>query len=396
MVKTVGLSIATILIGSLILGFFTVSEVSADNGEKVIIISEKLGEFIDTEEREKYGLFPATKGFKQGVFLQLENGDIVAEVIYEIDGEEKETRIPQTEQAINSLREYIENYDEVKHTFMEEIPEDYGDVKKTLHIPDSSTIQILTTKDGSQLIGQIIEIREEEIVFQTQIGTITIAIANIREVKVIKEELMKEGSYWFPSPNATRLFFAPTGRCLKKGEVYFSDYYLFFVSLTGGITDNITIGGGASLWLWAGLENNIFYITPKVGLIQRENLAFSVGALMVKLPDFGSESAPAVGILYGVGTWGSPDGSITGGIGYGYLDWELADKPMVMIGGEGRVARRISFVTENWMMPGLDGALISYGMRFFGESLSVDLAFINWTDEVIFPGIPYIDFVYKF
>jgi hypothetical protein len=117
---------------------------------------------------------------------------------------------------------------------------------------------------------------------------------------------------------------------------------------------------------------------------------------MVKLPNWGSESAPAVGILYSVGTWGNPNRSITGGIGYGYLDWELADKPMVMIGGEVRAARRISFVTENWTIPGVEGALLSYGMRFFGESLSVDLAFINSTEWLIFPGVPYIDFVYKF
>jgi hypothetical protein len=395
MVKIAEYTSVVLFITSLAIALFTISEVFADTGEKVLIISEKLGETIDTEEREKYGLFPATKGFKEAVFLQLENGDIVAEVTYVIDGEEKKIRIPQSEEVINSLRDYLENFDGVKHP-LEEHPEEYSIGKESFHLPDSSTIQFLTTTDGSQLVGRIIEIRETEIVFQTSFGIMTISIANIREVKDVKEELMIEGSYWFPSPNATRLFFAPTGRCLKRGEVYFADYYLFFTSLTLGINDYITVGGGASLWLWAGIENNILYFTPKVGLIQRENFGLSMGALMVKLPDWGSESAPAVGILYSVGTWGNPNRSITGGIGYGYLDWELADKPMVMIGGEVRAARRISFVTENWTIPGVEGALLSYGMRFFGESLSVDLAFINSTQGMIFPGIPYIDFVYKF
>ena len=42
--------------------------------------------------------------------------------------------------------------------------------------------------------------------------------------------------------------------------------------------------------------------------------------------------------------------------------------------------------------------LISYGLRFFGEKLSVDLAFMNvpTTGEYFFPGLPYIDFVVKF
>ena len=165
-----------------------------------------------------------------------------------------------------------------------------------------------------------------------------------------------------------------------------------------GVTNNITLSGGMSI-LPTGdfIENNMFYFTPKIGLIQRDNGALSVGALMVKLPSFEDSDAPSVGILYSVGTLGGQDRSITAGLGYGYVDWDFADKPMLMIGGELRVSRRVALVTENWIMPGVDTPLISYGMRFFGEALSVDLAFINvLSGDIIFPGIPYIDFVFKF
>ncbi|UCE05773.1 MAG: hypothetical protein JSW07_19615 [bacterium] len=54
-------------------------------------------------------------------------------------------------------------------------------------------------------------------------------------------------------------------------------------------------------------------------------------------------------------------------------------------------------MTENWLLPGVDNPLISYDMRFFGEKLSVDLALINVIgDGIIFPGIPYVDFVFNF
>jgi hypothetical protein len=98
-----------------------------------------------------------------------------------------------------------------------------------------------------------------------------------------------------------------------------------------------------------------------------------------------------------VGTYGTPNLSFTGGAGYGFVDGEVADKPMVMVGGEARMTRRTSFVTENWIFPGVDEPVISYGVRFFGEKLSVDLAFINTIgEEAIFPGVPYIDFVFNF
>ena len=86
----------------------------AEDQEKVIIISEKVGEVIDVEERERFGLWPAIKGFKSAVFLQLSDGSYVAEVTYEKDGEEKKARTPQSEIAIKSLKSYIEKVAEGK------------------------------------------------------------------------------------------------------------------------------------------------------------------------------------------------------------------------------------------------------------------------------------------
>ena len=63
------------------------------------------------------------------------------------------------------------------------------------------------------------------------------------------------------------------------------------------------------------------------------------------------------------------------------------------------ISRRIALVTENWFIP-LDNyyGVFSYGIRFFGEKISVDLAFLNNSDiaEGLAIGIPYLDFVVKF
>jgi hypothetical protein len=148
-----------------------------------------------------------------------------------------------------------------------------------------------------------------------------------------------------------------------------------------------------SLFPWIGFDRQIYYLSPKVGLVSTDDDAISLGALFVGLPG----DAPSVGAVYGVGTFGGNDGSITGGLGYGFVDWKLADRPVLLVGGEQRLARRVSFVTENFIIPGVDQPLVSYGVRFFGEALSVDLALLNTIgDNMIFPGIPYVDFVYKF
>jgi hypothetical protein len=70
---------------------------------------------------------------------------------------------------------------------------------------------------------------------------------------------------------------------------------------------------------------------------------------------------------------------------------------MVMVGGEQRLSHRFAIVSENWIFPEVDNPLVSLGIRFFGEKLAVDLALINFIGETeIFPGIPYIDFIYNF
>ena len=261
----------------------------------------------------------------------------------------------------------------------------------SIEIPDSTKIQILTVEDGTSFIGRIIEIGEEELKFETKYGVLTFPVFEITELKLISKDRLKEGKYWFPNPNCSRLFFAPTARMLKQGEGYFADYFVFFPTFTFGITNNITLGGGFSILPGEDLDEQILLFTPKVGIKTSKKMDLALGALIVKLP----EDAQSAGILYGVSTFGTLDKSVTVGLGYGYFDDELADKPIVVLGGESRTSRNISLVTENWLVPEKDTPVISVGLRFFGEKISVDFALIFPLEEDVIT-FPYIDFVYKF
>ncbi len=278
-----------------------------------------------------------------------------------------------------------------------------------LAIPDSTQIQVLETTDGSTNIGRIVEIGDEEIAFETDLGIIHIPISKIKHIETVPVTLIRKGEFWFPNPNITRLFFAPTARMLKQGKGYFSDYYIFFPGFAYGITDRVTLGGGLSIFPGVDINDQLFFVAPKFGLIQEKTFSLALGTLLVRIPRYEDDVTPdtpegfqeddpeVAGILYGVTTFGQPDASLTAGLGYGFVDGNLADRPMVMIGGEKRLTRRTAFVTENWIFPGIDQPLISYGIRFFGKRLSVDLGLINVIGEgAIFPGVPYIDFVVQF
>jgi hypothetical protein len=268
---------------------------------------------------------------------------------------------------------------------------------------DSAQMYVLRTRDGSLFIGRLVRATVDSVYFVSAGGPITVPRSVVVELRPLGKGAMRQGVYWPPNPGDTRLFFAPTGRMLEKGEGYFNDTYLFFMNFVGGVTSRVTLGGGFSVFPISDFTDNIFYVTPKLGLVQTSSFNLAAGAL-IGVAGFGSfdggGDAGSFGILYGVGTIGSPDASVTFGAGLAYLGSDLADRPLLMLGGEKRVARRLSLVTENYGLPGEEGTLLSYGLRFFGDRLSTDLAFWNLFGhpdfDPVFPGVPYVAFSVKF
>jgi hypothetical protein len=265
---------------------------------------------------------------------------------------------------------------------------------------DSTRMYVLRTRDGSLFVGRLSRATIDSVYFVSAGGPITVPRSAVLELRQLGRGAMRAGVYWPANPGDTRLFFAPTGRMLEKGEGYFSDTWLFFLNFVGGVTSRVTFGGGFSIFP-VGFENNIFYLTPKVGLVQSSNFNLAAGAL-IGFAGFGSfddsgEDIGSFGIVYGVGTGGSPDASFSLGLGFGYGGGGFGEDPILMFGGEKRVSRRVSLLSENYLVAGItDGLLLSYGLRFFGDRLSVDLAFINIPSDPIFPGVPYVAFAVKF
>jgi hypothetical protein len=262
-------------------------------------------------------------------------------------------------------------------------------VREQAHVVDSTRIQVLTMRDGSSLVGRIVAVRGDSVDFQTGIGRVSLAINDIRSIREHEATRLHDGSYWFPNPNATRLFFAPTGQMLKKGEGYFADYELFFPGVAYGVTDNISIGGGVSIFP-TGVDDQIFYFTPKIGASFSDQIHVAAGLLLA------GTGGGTGGIGYGVATLGDGDRSFTVGLGYGFAGGDIESKPLVMLGGEKRVSRRVALVTENYILPiSDDNVVYSFGIRFMGEKLTTDLALVNVVGSGII-GVPYVDFVFAF
>ena len=268
-----------------------------------------------------------------------------------------------------------------------------------VRVADSTQVQVIKLRDGSSIVGRVTEVGADTIRFVALMGTLSIARAHIVELREVAKSEVRRGEVWQTNPNATRLLFAPTGRMLEKGEGYFNDTYLLLLSAHGGVTSRFTLGGGMSVVPLDNFADNALYIMPKIGVYASPRFNLAIGGLAGVVGGLVDDDENAgFGVAYVVGTAGSPDASVSFGTGVAYAGGEFARRPVAMLGAETRLGRRVAFVTENYLIPNDDvTSVISYGLRFFGEKLSADLAFWNAPGEIaVFPGIPYVSFSVKF
>lgn len=267
-------------------------------------------------------------------------------------------------------------------------------------VADTSHVQQLRLRDGSTLIGRVTSVDGDSVRVRMLSGSmVTLPAVEVSSVRTSKTSLLRNGELWPESPNPTRLLFAPTGRQLGRGKGYFSNYDIFFIGANVGLTERASLGGGMTILPTDNfLSDQVYFVTPKVGLVQTEDLNVAVGALAGFLGAGIADESRSFGVLYGVATMGSVDHSVTTGAGFGYYGNTVSGKPALMLGTEQRLSKHTSFVSENYLFTAAksDNVIVSYGLRIFGERISVDLAFVNSPSSGFFPGVPFVDFVVAF
>lgn len=281
----------------------------------------------------------------------------------------------------------------------------------TAQVPErvaaSDTLQEIRLADGSTLFGRVVAVEGERITVETTAGVrIELQRAQIRSLRPVRGEV-RDGEIWSEDPNSSRLFFGPTGRMLRSGEGYFGVFELFFPFVSFAVTDNVTLAGGTPIF--PDIIGRVFYLAPKVGVAVSPQVELAAGVLAF----FATEELDqgSAGIFYGVGTFGSPDNALTAGAGWGFAGQEVTNRPIFMLGGETRVARRVKLITENYAYiynqeifdfgqlerRTRTAGVVSGGIRIFGDRLSADAGlgmFVGEGDS--FCCLPVVNFVYNF
>jgi len=262
---------------------------------------------------------------------------------------------------------------------------------------DTDSLYHITMKNGSSYFGRIIEHNDKELkVLTHEIGEITLSKAFIESIKLIPEESVSKGVYWFPNPNSTRNLFSPTGYGLKAGEGYYQNIYVFFNLLNFGLTDYFSIGFGTEL-LTLSHGVPLIIINPKFSFELSESFHLGIGSFLIGASFI--EDYSIIGIHQGVLTYGNEDDNIS--LGAGVITSGNDDLQSVFtISGMLRLSEGTALVTENWIGSSSlkeisYSSLFSYAIRIMGETYSFDLGFLVNSDiiEEFSFGIPYVDFI---
>jgi len=234
---------------------------------------------------------------------------------------------------------------------------------------------VVELKDGGRLIGRVLREDDSVVRLRTNAGleldVPREAIASLRPAGERRAEPERL------DPNYSRLMFGPTGRPLRKGDGYFSDYELLFPGVAVGLTDNLSLAAGMSTIPGAGFDEQVFYVSPRLGHRFSDTVSASVGGLYATLR-YDEGERDSLGILFGVGTFGGAKRSLTVGLGLAdALEGGFDPTPILMVGGTVTLNRHVALVSENWFVLGRDVDLgeqpLGAAVRFFGSRVSADV-----------------------
>lgn len=259
---------------------------------------------------------------------------------------------------------------------------------------DSAKVVEVRLSDGTTLAGRVVATNDTSLTLVTPAGLrIVVPRRALGGWRVLRGAIVN-GQFRRRDPNVSRIFFAPTARTLPKGDGYFGDYYLLFPTVGYGLTDRVTISAGMSIIPGLQLGDQLYFVAPKVSLVQTPTFNLAAGFLYAGA---GLKSGGGSGgIAYGVTTLGGEDGAVTLGLGWPFIVGQGGSRePWLMFGGETRTSNRTKLLAEVWKFPGASELPGVFGLRFIGERMAVDFGLMHvfGADMGSWPFIPWVDFV---
>ena len=245
-----------------------------------------------------------------------------------------------------------------------------GDPDEFSGVPLPPKHDELLLKDGTLLRGEILEEREDLVVFQTD----ALGRLEISRDRIARLAHADRGQSVRQDPDVNSLMFCPTPATLPSGSGYFRSFELFFLNFGYAPADDVNLSV-ATLFPVTG-DVLMLSVGAKVRMLDRATgplgLALTGSYTTLEETRFGS-----VGVVAGVG---DPRSSFNVALSRNFQDDGDAET-VILVGADIQGRSRIKFFAE-WMSSSalfaddaddLDGFL-NLGLRLFGTEHSFSIS----------------------
>jgi hypothetical protein len=225
-------------------------------------------------------------------------------------------------------------------------------------VPETEKIYVIIKNDGTQFIGRIISQDAREVLIETQeLGQVFIPRHELKSIREADPALVDASGTFKPAEVfSTRYFITTNGLPVEKGDTYIL-WNLFGPDFQFGVSDNLGVGL-LTTWIGTPLIGSIKYSIPMKGQWNA-----GVGLLL----GTGSWTWPglALGLPYGVVTYGDRLKNINLSFGYGGVSWkneytengrtissrESEGNFLISVAGMFKLSKNVSLVFDSFIVP---------------------------------------------
>lgn len=294
---------------------------------------------------------------------------------------------------------------------------------------DTNTLSkvIITLKDGTVFKGYVLYIGLEEIKLQTlYIGNVVLLQKNItsianwnNQIPNNVEEKYELNSYPKEKPNLKRAHtkinykytFNNNYQGLKRDEIYYQNIMLLYNGLDYGITDNLSIGGGAFFLGFIGFFNVHVRTQFKINRLISIGASYNHFVMPNSSNNIESSNVREIGLLSGGITLGNSKANMT--IGTGFVSFadetnnsskEFPNNLTFTFAGAVRINKTLYIVTDNSFFETNSNRVITkfntFGFRVLDSATTFDFGFLSGYNKIDKNGdgrqvFPYITVTHK-
>ncbi len=198
---------------------------------------------------------------------------------------------------------------------------------------------VVTLVDGSVIRGKFQSKTDKELVLSKGKERIVILLEKILYYSDpdVVNEIPSTANY---QDYADQYTIFPSALPVEQKKIYYRNIDLFANIFSFGISERFSLNAGFESYSLLVGETPVLFVTPKVNLPVSDQVHFGIGTTALV---FESELA---GLLFGNVTIGSTRNNITLGLAYGYAEGEITDDPVVYLGYQVAISRKVSVLGE--------------------------------------------------